>query len=79
MQKLVRKATQYIHSVANLIENPYLLAIKKGGGHPRLARFLNQPWIQSLNIATVLDICANYVAKRADILLRAAARLFCTA
>ncbi len=59
MLRLVQKATRYMHSFANLIENPYLLAIKKGGGHPSLARFLNQAWIQSLDIATVLDIGAN--------------------
>ena len=52
-------ATQRLHALAHLIENPQLLALRRRGGVPATFRMLNRPWLKSLNIQTVLDIGAN--------------------
>ncbi|MBD2353379.1 FkbM family methyltransferase [Tolypothrix sp. FACHB-123] len=51
--------TRRLNSLANYIENPQLFGLRQRGGLPNTFLQLNQPWLHSLNINTVIDIGAN--------------------
>jgi FkbM family methyltransferase len=53
------KFTHRLNSLANYIENPQLFSLRQRGGLPNTFLQLNQPWLHSLNINTVIDIGAN--------------------
>ncbi|BAY25579.1 hypothetical protein NIES2100_53850 [Calothrix sp. NIES-2100] len=51
--------TRRLNSLAHYIENPQLFVLRQRGGLPNTFLQLNQPWLHSLNINTVIDIGAN--------------------
>ncbi|MEB3215435.1 MAG: FkbM family methyltransferase [Nostocales cyanobacterium 94392] len=51
--------TGRLQTLANLIENPKLISLRRYGVHPKEFCSMNQPWLRSIEFATIIDIGAN--------------------
>lgn len=53
------KFTRRLNTLAHYIENPQLFKVRQSGGIVDIFPKLDQPWLHTLNIGTILDIGAN--------------------
>lgn len=58
MKKLISLARSLL-TVLQMLQKPHLFQLLREGGSPRLYMTLDQPWLHTLGIRTVLDIGAN--------------------
>src|SRR5437667_2027161 len=56
---LATRVARRLVGLAYLLENPRLIALRRHAGLLGTFKELNQPWLTSRNIATVLDIGAH--------------------